>query len=263
MGRTLTVNTVGHWAFKNCQITGVDLGSVETISVNAFENTQLREVTIPATVGYLFSHVFQNCSQLTSLTFVSPTPPHVDKDVLEGVSDECTIFIPTGSRSAYLQQEFFKNHEAQIVALEDGQLFTNTIDGLDITFMISDLAQGKVQVGDGNNVAISPTNINKVNLPATGNFLGRSFKVDAVGNAAFKGTQVANIGLAGVTAIGNESFARTPVERVVIPATVGTIGGRAFADCPNLKYIYIPAETTVDPTAFENVEGLTVFRPAA
>lgn len=253
MGRTLTVNTVGHWAFKNCQITGVDLGSVETISVNAFENTQLREVTIPATVDYLFSHVFQNCSQLTSLTFVSPTPPQVDNDVLEGVSDECTIFIPTGSRAAYLQQEFFKNHEAQIVALEDGQLFTNTIDGLDFTFMISDLAQGKVQVGDGNNVAISPTNINKVNLPATANFLGRSFKVDAVGNAAFKATQVANIGLAGVTAIGNESFARTPVERVVIPATVGIIGRRAFVDCDKLWFTRFETTTppAVDPSAYD------------
>lgn len=32
------------------------------------------------------------------------------------------------------------------------------------------------------------------------------------------------------------------------------------ADCPNLKYIYIPKSTTsIDPTAFDNVSGLTIL----
>ena len=66
-----------------------------------------------------------------------------------------------------------------------------------------------------------------------------------------------------LTDIEEEAFAGCAFTFVKLSENTATVGPRAFADCPNLKYIYIPAETTVDPTAFENVEGLTVFRPAA
>ena len=67
---------------------------------------------------------------------------------------------------------------------------------------------------------------------------------------------------ASLTDIEEEAFAGGAFTFVKLPDTIRTVGPRAFADCPNLKYIYIPAEAEVDPTAFENVEGLTVFRPA-
>ena len=66
-----------------------------------------------------------------------------------------------------------------------------------------------------------------------------------------------------LTDVEEEAFAGCAFTFVKLSENTATVGPRAFADCPNLKYIYIPAETTVDPTAFENVEGLTVFRPAA
>ena len=66
-----------------------------------------------------------------------------------------------------------------------------------------------------------------------------------------------------LTDVEEEAFAGCAFTFVKLSEDTATVGPRAFADCPNLKYIYIPAETTVDPTAFENVEGLTVFRPAA
>ena len=66
-----------------------------------------------------------------------------------------------------------------------------------------------------------------------------------------------------LTEIEEEAFAGCAFTFVKLSENTAVVGPRAFADCPNLKYIYIPAETTVDPTAFENVEGLTVFRPAA
>ena len=68
---------------------------------------------------------------------------------------------------------------------------------------------------------------------------------------------------ASLTEIEEEAFASCDFTFVKLSENTLTVGPRAFADCPNLKYIYIPAETTVDPTAFENVEGLTIFRPAA
>ena len=66
-----------------------------------------------------------------------------------------------------------------------------------------------------------------------------------------------------LTDVEEEAFAGCAFTFVKLSENTAHVGPRAFADCPNLKYIYIPAETTVDPAAFENVEGLTVFRPAA
>lgn len=66
-----------------------------------------------------------------------------------------------------------------------------------------------------------------------------------------------------LTDIEAEAFAGCAFTFVKLSENTETVGPRAFADCPNLKYIYIPAGAAVDDTAFQNVEGLTVFRPAA
>ena len=41
-----------------------------------------------------------------------------------------------------------------------------------------------------------------------------------------------------------------------------TIGAQAFADCPNLRYIALPASCEIEENAFEHVEGLTILAPA-
>ena len=47
---------------------------------------------------------------------------------------------------------------------------------------------------------------------------------------------------------------------VKIPDATISIGYHAFADCPNLAYIYIPALTTqIDDEAFGNKQGLTII----
>lgn len=66
-----------------------------------------------------------------------------------------------------------------------------------------------------------------------------------------------------LTDIEAEAFAGCAFTFVKLSENTVNIGSRAFADCPNLKYIYIPEGAAVDETAFENVEGLTVFRSAA
>ena len=44
-----------------------------------------------------------------------------------------------------------------------------------------------------------------------------------------------------------------------LPITV-KIGPRAFADCPNLAYIYIPEATRrIDPNAFGKTNNLTII----
>ena len=53
--------------------------------------------------------------------------------------------------------------------------------------------------------------------------------------------------------IEEEAFVGAPFTCVVIPANYVSIGPRAFADCPNLKYVVLLGDNiTIDDTAFEN-----------
>lgn len=59
--------------------------------------------------------------------------------------------------------------------------------------------------------------------------------------------------------IEEEAFEGGAFKYIVLPEGAVTIGKRAFADCPNLKDIYIPEKTTgIAADAFEGVSGLTI-----
>ena len=65
---------------------------------------------------------------------------------------------------------------------------------------------------------------------------------------------------ASLTAIEAEGFAGGAFRFVKLPEGVVSIGPRAFASCPNLRHILIPATITdIAPDAFDGVEGLTIL----
>lgn len=66
---------------------------------------------------------------------------------------------------------------------------------------------------------------------------------------------------AGVTEIEEEAYENTPFQVVSVPASVTAIGARAFAGCAKLRQIGIAGNPVIDHTAFEGVEGLTMFGP--
>lgn len=60
--------------------------------------------------------------------------------------------------------------------------------------------------------------------------------------------------------IDNEAFAGGKFSYVKLPEQTVYIGWHAFADCPNLAYIYIPALTSqIDSQAFGDIQGLTIM----
>ena len=68
---------------------------------------------------------------------------------------------------------------------------------------------------------------------------------------------------ANLTSIEEEAFTGDAFTYVKLSENTVKIGPRAFADCPNLIYIYIPEATRrIDPNAFDNVTGLTIFGKA-
>lgn len=65
---------------------------------------------------------------------------------------------------------------------------------------------------------------------------------------------------AALTDIGEEAFTGSAFTFAKLSDKTTSIGSRAFADCPNLAYIYIPAATkTIAADAFAGVDGLTIL----
>lgn len=65
---------------------------------------------------------------------------------------------------------------------------------------------------------------------------------------------------AALTEVGEEAFAGGAFTFVKLSDNTASIGRRAFADCLNLRYIYIPTATTsIDPDAFGSMQNLTIF----
>ena len=66
-----------------------------------------------------------------------------------------------------------------------------------------------------------------------------------------------------LTAIEEEAFAGGAFSFVKLPEEAQTIGSRAFADCPNLACIYIPASVrSIDASSFGDASKLTVYGKA-
>ena len=65
---------------------------------------------------------------------------------------------------------------------------------------------------------------------------------------------------AGLTRIADEAFANIAAGSVEVSENVTAIGARAFADCKNLREIFIPASVqTIDDTALEGCGKVTVY----
>ena len=64
---------------------------------------------------------------------------------------------------------------------------------------------------------------------------------------------------AALTEIGEEAFAGGPYVYVRLPEQSVVIGPRAFADCLDLAWVYIPSGASIDPSAFEGTRALTIL----
>jgi len=76
------------------------------------------------------------------------------------------------------------------------------------------------------------------------------------------GTLNALILPANLKTIEDESFAGSPCQAVIIPDGCTAIGSKAFADCKDLVYVYIPASVTaLSADAFDGCPHVIIDRP--
>lgn len=72
---------------------------VNSILTGAFEDTQVRTINIPSSVGSISSRAFKNAQFLESVTFNSTTPCHCINDAFKGT--HCKIYVPASAVNTY------------------------------------------------------------------------------------------------------------------------------------------------------------------
>ena len=105
-----SVTSIGKYAFYDCSgLTSVTIpNSVTSIGDEAFRYCSgLTSVTIGNSVKRIREYAFSGCSGLTTITSLNTTPPTIDYNTFS--SNNATLKVPTGSKSAYKIAAYWRN----------------------------------------------------------------------------------------------------------------------------------------------------------
>ena len=78
--------------------------NLSEINDKAFANTNLSEVTFPASLTSIKSKVFYECSNLKTLRFTSPSVPTFGQDIFENCSKLEKVYVPKASLNDYKEK---------------------------------------------------------------------------------------------------------------------------------------------------------------
>lgn len=104
--------------FTDSSITSLTIGSHPTsIGDSMFRKcTKLTTLVIPSNISSINGYAFDGCSGLTSITVESTTPPTLGSNAFNNTND-CPIYVPSGSVNAYKAASGWSNYKSRIKAI--------------------------------------------------------------------------------------------------------------------------------------------------
>ncbi len=113
------VTTIGDLAFHYCySLPSITIpNSVTTIGDSAFfACISLASIDIPDSVTSISTRAFYSCTSLTSITVNATTPPTLSSNVFDDTND-CPIYVPSGSVNAYKSASGWSTYASRIQAI--------------------------------------------------------------------------------------------------------------------------------------------------
>ena len=246
-------------AFMGCTgISSVDLSATTTgrIPANCFKNSSLTSVVLPDTVGFIFGEAFYN-TPIEALTIpasvVAITGTSFDK------CDNLTSITFEGTNFAFENDMIFNYGKTKLIdVLPHASGVINSLPATCTTI--------------GEEAFMGCTNITSVVLPNTvttlesscfAAFVGSvtlSENITALPTSAFAGAEIGSIVIPnGVISMGAYVFEDTDITSIVIPNSCTSIGESLFSGCENLTTVNmgginsIPSRTFYGCTALETL----------
>lgn len=207
-----------------------------------------RNLVLPADVlGYTVSNIaasaFEGCNTLQSIQVLAATPTKLGEKAFDNTND-CPIFVPTGSVEMFKAAKGWSDYATRIVGFATGTTFT--VHGIDYRVSSSEQLTAEV-IGASTSYIAIPTDV-----------LG--YQVTAVAAEAFADrTDIVSVSIGNkVTAIGKGAFAGcSGMESVAISESIATIADSAFYGCDGLTSLTLPSSTSqIGTMAFYGCSGL-------
>ena len=289
---------ISEHAFENCtMLESVTIpDGVLEIDRKAFGACiSLTEITIPASVTNIHYSAFDLCSALTAIDVASSNTVYSSADgVLFRNGGETLFRCPEGKTGTYAIPSGVTSIDDYAFHFCDSLTSVTIPAGVteigDYAFDCCSslesvtISEGVTSIGEAAFYGCS--GLTSVTIPSSVTSIDNSafFGCDSLTSVTFTGTQAEwnsiSIGRdnealtnadvhcitpdfvlpAALTEIGEEAFQGGAFTFVKLPENAVAIGPRAFEDCPNLAYIYIPAAVTdIDANAFADVTGLAII----
>lgn len=259
-----SVTKISNSAFAGCtKITGVTIPEdVTTIGDAAFEGcTGLTTVTLPAALTSLGDGVFQGCTGLTSLSVTSGNTAYSAQDGVLYNSDKTTLLLYPAEK-----QDTTFSIPASVTAIEDNAFSNNS-------HLQTVSASALTSVGDGaflNCTSLTDFTAKSLDEVGAQAFSGcsnletftltKATSLKTIEQSAFSGCgRLTAAPLAGATSIGDSAFQNCTALTSLSFCKTGnvSIGGSAFSGCTGLTALTIPASvTSIGAKAFDSCNNV-------
>ena len=261
-----SVTRILYGTFYGCRkLTSITIPEkVNSIEISTFFGcSSLISITIPESVTSIGDYAFKGCSRLTSIA-IPDSVTSIGDAAFNACSSLTRITIPESvtsiGRSAFYYCSNLTNITIPEIVTSIGEgTFSYCSNMTSIT-----IPKGVTSIGDAAfygcrnlaDVYYAGTEAQWQEAISIGNYNDDLLKAKIHYNYVVPDLFLPN----SLTTIQEEAFAGGAFHYVQLPEGAFSIGNRAFADCPNLQFIYIPESTTaIAKDAFENVSNLTIY----
>ncbi|MCR5643501.1 MAG: leucine-rich repeat domain-containing protein [Prevotella sp.] len=241
-----SITRIGLGAFAFCKFTSITIpNSTIEIGIEAFTSSALNSVTIPNSVTTIGIYAFA-CGKLKTIECYIQKPFAIAKETFNKY-DEATLYVPAGTKALYEATDGWKEFK-KIVEFEeapvykDGDTFTaKTVEDIELRYTVLDATEKTCMLGVKETIegeyypqAFADGSAGKgtgmayqanmfITIPSEVN----GYTVKEIGNHALAASTLSGVSIpSSVDVIHDMAFYSTKISKLVIPASVKSIGNQ-------------------------------------